>query len=81
MLASLGEKHEADKELETALLEKSWFLKNYPQFLFDDEQNEGAIFDQMLPMWVLQLSGPLQTGGRTLASTTLLEGKIECYHL
>ena len=72
VLRNLGRVEEAEKELKTALSEKSEFLEKYPEFLVDDDQNEGAVFDQMLPMWVMQLSGPLQTGGRSVAKSASL---------
>lgn len=40
------------------------FLIEYPQYLTVDPADEVAVFDQMLPMWVTQFTGPLQEGGR-----------------
>ncbi len=64
MLTALGKHEEAAKELQNARAVKEKYLKDFPEFLFDDATNEAAVYDQMLPMWILQTSGLLQEGGR-----------------
>ena len=56
---------EAEGELRAAREVRDRYLKAYPRYLKDDPNDEVAVFDQMLPMWVSQFSGKLQQGGRS----------------
>lgn len=64
VLKALGDKIAANTELKLALAVKAKFLNQFPEFLQEDAGNPETVFDQMLPMWMLQLSGALQKGGR-----------------
>lgn len=64
VLTALGKHGDAAKELQGARAVKESYLQQFPEFLCEDEHNEAAIYDQMVPMWILQTSGPLQEGGR-----------------
>lgn len=64
VLTALSRPDDAAKQLNSAKKVKGELLKKYSEFLHDDPDNEAAVYDQMLPMWILQTSGPLQQGGR-----------------
>lgn len=65
MLKALGREKEGARELADAKKVKDEYLSKFPEFLKEDEGNEAAVYDQMVPIWILQTSGPLQEGGRT----------------
>ena len=62
MNVAAGNHSRADKDLQAAREVRDRFLHKYPEFLTEDPENEGAVFDQMLPMWVTQFSGILTRG-------------------
>ncbi len=64
VLKALGKEEEAVRELADAKKVKDKYLEEFPAFLKEDEDNEAAVYDQMVPIWILQTSGPLQEGGR-----------------
>jgi hypothetical protein len=63
VLTALGMHEAAAKELQSARAVKDSYLQQCPEFLHE-VSNEAAVYDQMVPMWILQTSGPLQEGGR-----------------
>ncbi|KAI0407262.1 P-loop containing nucleoside triphosphate hydrolase protein, partial [Xylaria palmicola] len=64
VLAALGKQEAAATEYSSAAAAKEKLLSEYPEFLKESPANEAAVFDQMLPMWIMQTTGPLQDGGR-----------------
>ncbi|KAK0732045.1 P-loop containing nucleoside triphosphate hydrolase protein [Lasiosphaeris hirsuta] len=64
VLEALDKPKEAARELRSAKLVKDKYLEEFSEFLNQDKDNEAAVYDQMVPIWVLQTSGPLHEGGR-----------------
>lgn len=64
VLTELGKDEMAAKLLADANKVKDRYLEEYSEFLKEEEGDEAAVYDQMVPIWILQTSGPLQNGGR-----------------
>lgn len=68
MLRALEQDDAADKERQEAMSSKNELMEEFPEFLTEDPENEAAVFDQILPIWIIQMSGKLQDGGRNRES-------------
>ncbi|KAM5472504.1 hypothetical protein MauCBS54593_003096 [Microsporum audouinii] len=64
VLWALGQDDKADEERNAAMSKINGFKEKYSEFIIEDPENEAAVFDQILPIWIMQTSGKLQDGGR-----------------
>ncbi len=59
VLEKLGEKSEAEKQLIAARKARERFVKDYPAYLPETDDDE-AVFDQMVSIWAGRFTGKLE---------------------
>lgn len=64
VLTAVGRDEEASMALQGAEVTKGTQLAWFSDWLEEDPHNPAAVYDRMLPVWVMQTTGFLVEGGR-----------------
>ena len=74
VLTAVGSDEEASRALLEAEVIKGSKLAWFSGWLEEDPHNPAAVYDRMLPVWVMQTTGFLVEGGRRNGEVKVVEG-------